>query len=72
MLIPFVGPMIAAAGPDMRLSMAIVSAGLGAMQVGGGVSLLAGGIIATRARRRGAARLTMLPTMNGVAVYGRF
>ena len=52
MLIPVVGPWIHAAGPDAPLFMAVVTGGLGAVQIGGAIALAAGVGIARAERSR--------------------
>lgn len=72
MLIPVAGPWIVAAGPDAPLPLAIVTAGLGAMQIGGMIALGVGTARATRARRRDRLHIALAPTGTGVSISGRF
>ena len=88
MLIPVVGPWIHAAGPDAPVLMAMVTGVMGAMQIGGTLALVAGGVIAGKERRRhrssgsrgsgGSSRagrrvqLSVAPRLDGVTLVGRF
>jgi hypothetical protein len=76
LLVPVVGPWIHAAGPDAPLFMALVTGGLGAVQIGGTIALAVGAGIATSERRRGRRRervqITVVPSFDGVTIAGRF
>lgn len=77
MLIPVVGPWIYAAGPDAPLPMALVTGGLGALQIGGSIALAVGAGIAgsERSRRRREQermQVMVVPSFDGVSVVGRF
>jgi hypothetical protein len=76
MLIPVVGPWIHAAGPDAPLIVAVITGGLGALQIGGAIALLVGGALAGRERRRGREherlRVHVVPSFDGVSIVGQF
>lgn len=73
MLIPIVGPWIVAAGPDAPLFFAMFTGGIGALQIGGSIAMLAGGIrLGVQRKRRSQTEIAVLPSANGVSVVGRF
>ena len=84
MLVPVVGPWIHAAGPDAPMIVAVITGGLGAVQIGGAIALAVGGGLAgtERRRARGAGRarerepsrvqVMVVPSWDGVSVVGRF
>lgn len=76
MLIPVVGPWIHAAGPDAPLFMAVVTGGLGAVQIGGALALAVGIGIARADRKhqreRERMQVMVVPSFDGVSIVGRF
>lgn len=70
MLIPVVGPWIYAAGPDAPLPMAIITGGLGALQIAGAAALTVAAVRAGTHRRR--SQLTVVPNGTGLSLVGRF
>ncbi|MCA9684794.1 MAG: hypothetical protein KC457_21595, partial [Myxococcales bacterium] len=74
LLIPVVGPWIHAAGPDADWLMAILTGGLGALQIAGAIALGVGAGLSARERRgyRRRSEVALVPSFQGVAVVGRF
>nr|AYM53158.1 hypothetical protein [Pseudenhygromyxa salsuginis] len=74
LLIPVVGPWIHAAGPDANWAMAILTGGLGALQIAGAIALGVGAGLSARERRsyRRRSEVALVPSFQGVAVVGRF
>ena len=76
MFIPFAGPWIVAAGPDVDRLRAAFSAGVGTLQVAGGLALATAAARAGQSRRarpgKNRVSLSLVPNPQGITLTGRF